>query len=113
MFGAILDTFHTENTFRTVLPLSGIIRNIHFHWAHLFAYAAGYTFIFITLNAKQGKIAHRFQKYSDRAYIFAKCAIVLKHISEYDPDSIIQNIPYYKRPEHNLLDFSDMRKEEC
>lgn len=49
----ILHTLKAKYTFRAILSFTGIIRNINIHWTHFFAFAARYTFAFITLNPEQ------------------------------------------------------------
>ena len=59
LFRALLYALHAQNTFRPVLPLPGVIRNLHIHRADSLASAAGDALCRITADAKQREVAHR------------------------------------------------------
>lgn len=75
---AVLDTFHTQNTFCAVCPLPWIIGNINIHRTDSLAFTAVNTPVLITSYPQQRKIAHRFQEYCNRADIFTKTLLSLK-----------------------------------
>ena len=92
IFWTIFHTLKAKNTFCAILSFSRIICNINFHWTHFFTFTTRNTFTFITFDSEQRKITHRFQKYCDRTYVFAKCTIILKGKSQYYPNCIVYDI---------------------
>ena len=77
--GADLCAFVAEDTFRPVFPLAGFFVDLHVHGADPQAFAAADTFTLVAVNAQQGKIAHRLEKYCDRTQVFAECTVILEY----------------------------------
>ena len=77
--GADLCAFVAEDTFRPVFPLAGFFVDLHVHGADPQAFAAADTFTLVAVNAQQGKITHRLEKYCDRTQVFAECTVILEY----------------------------------
>ena len=82
--GAFIHALETQYTIRPVDTLPGVVNHIHIHGTNLAAFVARYAFFLFVFYAKQRKIACGFQKYCNRADIFAKCPVVLEAESEND-----------------------------
>ena len=78
-FRAGLRTFVAENTFCPVFTLAGFFVDLHVHRTYLQAFAAADAFTLVAVNAQQGKIAHRLEKYCDRTQVFAECTVILEY----------------------------------
>ena len=77
--GADLCAFVAEDTFRPVFPLAGFFVDLHVHGADPQAFAAVDTFTLVAVNAQQGKITHRLEKYCDRTQVFAERTVILEN----------------------------------
>ena len=62
-YRAGLRTFVTENALRPILPLAGLLIDLHIHGTNPQAFAAMDAFALITMHPKQRKITHRLQKH--------------------------------------------------
>ena len=76
LFGTGLDTFHTENAFRSVFSASCGICDIDLHGADALTFSARDAFRLVAFYSEKRKIAHRLQKNRDRTNIFAERPIV-------------------------------------
>ena len=79
LFRAGLRTFVAENTFCPIFTLAGFFVDLHIHRADLQAFAAVDAFTLIAVNTQQREIAHRLEKYCDRAQVFAECTVILEY----------------------------------
>ena len=77
--GADLCAFVAEDTFRPAFPLAGFFVDLHVHRTYLQAFTAVDAFPFVAVNAQQGKIAHRLEKYCDRTQVFAERTVILEN----------------------------------
>jgi len=78
-FRAGLRAFVAENAFCPVFALAGFFVDLHVHRTYLQAFTAVDAFPLVAVNAQQGKIAHRLEKYCDRTQVFAECTVILEY----------------------------------
>ena len=110
--GAVFCTLVAENTLCSVFSLARILVNLNIHWAYFQALAAMDAFTFVTVDAQNRKIAHRLQKYRDRAKIFAERAVVLKYKGKCNARYIVKRISGEKQPKHNFLKICDLEQKQ-
>ena len=78
-FRAGLRAFVAENAFCPVFALAGFFVDLHVHRTYLQAFTAVDAFPLVAVNAQQGKIAHRLEKYCDRTQVFAERTVILEN----------------------------------
>ena len=100
------DTFHTQNTFCSVFPFSGVIGYINIHRTNFFTFSTWNTLLFVTLNPDYREITHRFQKDRDRTNILTERSVIFKSECQNNPHNIIQNIPHNKSYKHDFFHIS-------
>ena len=76
---AVFRTFVAENALRSVSPFPGFLVDLHVHRTYLQAFTAVDAFPLVAVNAQQGKIAHRLEKYCDRTQVFAERTVILEN----------------------------------
>lgn len=79
LFRAGLRAFVAKNARSPVFTFAGFFVDLHIHRANSQAFAAADAFTFVTVNAQQGEIAHRLEKYCDRTQVFAECTVILEN----------------------------------
>ena len=94
-----LHAFHTENTFCSILPLSGVVRYFYIHGTDFLTSAAGYTLACITFYPQNREITHRLQKHRYRTEILAERTVIFEEIRKENPCRIVQKVSDDKHPE--------------
>ena len=77
--GTDFRAFVAEDALRSVFPLAGFFVDLHVHRTYLQAFTAVDAFPLVAVNAQQGKIAHRLEKYCDRTQVFAERTVILEN----------------------------------
>lgn len=70
-------------------------------------------FIFIAMDTQKRKIAHWLEKHSNRAQIFAECAIIFKYKSQHNTYNIVKCISSKENPEHDSLQIRDFHQKQA
>ena len=84
-----------------------------FVWANFQAFAAMDAFIFIAMDTQKRKVAHWLEKHSNRAQIFAECAVIFKYKSQHNTYNIVKCISYKEDPEHDSLQIRDFHQKQA
>ena len=79
LFRAGLRAFVAENAFCPIFTFAGFFVDLHVHRTYLQAFTAVDAFPLVAVNAQQGKIAHRLEKYCDRTQVFAERTVILEN----------------------------------
>lgn len=79
LFRAGLRAFVAENAFCPVFTFAGFFVDLHVHRTYLQAFTAVDAFPLVAVNAQQGKITHRLEKYCDRTQVFAERTVILEN----------------------------------
>ena len=70
-------------------------------------------FIFIAMDTQKRKVAHWLEKHSNRAQIFAECAIILERESQSNARDVIERVSGEEQPEHDLLQVRNFHQKEA
>lgn len=70
-------------------------------------------FIFIAMDTQKRKVAHWLEKHSNRAQIFAECAVIFKYKSQHNTYNIVKCISYKEDPEHDSLQIRDFHQKQA
>lgn len=70
-------------------------------------------FIFIAMDTQKRKLAHWLEKHSNRAQIFAECAVIFKYKSQHNTYNIVKCISYKEDPEHDSLQIRDFHQKQA
>ena len=79
LFRAGFRAFVAENAFCPIFTFAGFFVDLHVHRTYLQAFTAVDAFPLVAVNAQQGKIAHRLEKYCDRTQVFAERTVILEN----------------------------------
>lgn len=80
LFRAGLRAFVAENAFCPIFTCClGSFVDLHVHRTYLQAFTAVDAFPLVAVNAQQGKIAHRLEKYCDRTQVFTERTVILEN----------------------------------
>ena len=93
--------------------LTGFFIDFNIHGANFQAFAAMDAFIFIAMDTQKRKIAHWLEKHSNRAQIFAECAIIFKYKSQHNTYNIVKCISSKENPEHDSLQIRDFHQKQA
>ena len=97
-----LRTFLTKDAFCGILTTARVVFYLNIHRTDLQTFPTIDTFFFITLDTKQGIIAHRFQKNRYRTDVFTESSVVFEQDGKDDADNVIENVSCYKEYEHRI-----------
>ena len=73
-----LSTSLTQDAFRGVFALTGVVANLYIHWTCFQALATLDALALIAVDTQPREVTHRFEEYRYRTYILAECTIVFE-----------------------------------
>ena len=97
-----LSTSLTQDAFRGVFALTGVVANLYIHWTCFQALATLDALAFVAPDAKQRKVAHGLQDNCYWADVLAESTVVLEKDSKKDSCDIIEYITCHKEDKHRV-----------
>ena len=112
LFRAGFRAFVAENAFCPIFTFAGFFVDLHVHRTYLQAFTAVDAFPLVAVNAQQGKIAHRLEKYCDRTQVFAERTVIPEHKGQRNARDIVKCVPHKEHPKHDFLQMRDLHQKQ-